>query len=151
MKNILPFLILLLLFIFPMVGCVPSGAVTEPVAPDFNILVCEVFYRPSPGSGMQSHPPLVFKRGNDSQSIQFDELAFEARFQDDEFEGRALSTIVTAMETGVEISRVLYQFDSNNPVENQFIGGHGFTGLNYVFHPTTSAEVQYFCRVDLNE
>jgi len=148
MKITPPLLIFLLLLTFLMVGCAPSTTVPEPVAPDFGTLVCEVFYRPSPGSGMQSPPPLIFKGGNDSQSIQFDDLAFEARFQDDEFEGRTLSTIVTALETGVEISRVLYQFDPQNPVENQFIGGHGFTGLNYVFHPTTTAEIQYFCRVE---
>jgi hypothetical protein len=28
---------------------------------------------------------------------------------------------------------------------NQFIGGHGFTGLVYVYHPSSDAELQYFC------
>ena len=74
-------------------------------------------------------------------------MAFEAFYQDDEFEGRALSIVVVDLETGQEILRQLYQFDPQNPVENMFIGGHGFTGLNYVFHPGSNAEMQYFCSV----
>jgi len=74
-------------------------------------------------------------------------MGFQARFQDDQFEGRALSIAVTNLETGAEISRQLYQFDPQNPPENQFIGGHGFTGLHYVYHPGSEAEMQYFCSV----
>ena len=28
-----------------------------------------------------------------------------------------------------------------------WFGGHGFTGLNYVFQPDSSAEMQFFCSV----
>jgi hypothetical protein len=51
------------------------------------------------------------------------------------------------LDTGAEISRQLFQFDPQNPLENQFIGGHGFTGLNYLFHPDSAAEMQFFCGV----
>ena len=77
-----------------------------------------------------------------------DELLFEAWFQDDEYEGRALSIVVVNIETDAEIIRQLYQFDSQNPVKNQFMGGHGFTGLNYVFKPKATDEIQYYCSVE---
>jgi hypothetical protein len=32
-------------------------------------------------------------------------------------------------------------------LRDQFIGGHGFTGLAYVFHPASGGEIQYFCGV----
>ncbi|HUV93017.1 MAG TPA: hypothetical protein VMV80_08020 [Anaerolineales bacterium] len=31
--------------------------------------------------------------------------------------------------------------------QNQFIGGHGFTGLNYSYQPDSGAELQYWCAV----
>ena len=74
-------------------------------------------------------------------------MVFEAHFQDDEYEGRALSIAVIDLDKGSDISRQLYQFDRQNPVENQFVGGHGFTGLNYTFQPGTTAEMQFFCSV----
>lgn len=39
----------------------------------------------------------------------------------------------------------LYQMPRTEPIRNQFVGDHGFTGLNYVYHPTTRAEMQYLC------
>jgi hypothetical protein len=40
----------------------------------------------------------------------------------------------------------LYQFIPEAELRDQFAGGHGFTGLTYVHHPTSSAELQYFCQ-----
>jgi hypothetical protein len=77
----------------------------------------------------------------------FENMVFEGWFQYDPFVGCALSIAVANLETRDEISRQLYQFDPQNPVLNQFIGGHGFTRLNYVFHPDSPAEMQYFCSV----
>ena len=54
---------------------------------------------------------------------------------------------ITDLESGDEITRQLYQFNPNNPVENQFIGGHGFTGLNYVFQLESPDEMQFFCSI----
>ena len=43
------------------------------------------------------------------------------------------------------ISNILYQFSS--PPKNQFAGGHGFTGLHYVHHPESGAELQFWATV----
>ena len=106
-----------------------------------------MFYRSSPGQGLQAAPLISFTEGSASETLSFDTMIFEANYQDDEYEGRALSIAVTNVDTGGDITRKLYQFDKLNPVENQFIGGHGFTGLNYVFQPGLSAEMQFFCSV----
>lgn len=45
---------------------------------------------------------------------------------------------------GRRITSHLYPFDEEG-ISNQ--AGLGFTGLVYVFHPTTSAQIQYECRV----
>ena len=128
-------------------GCTSNDAGSGGNSSDSNTIVCEVFYRPTPGGGLEAAPQITFSEGNDQKRQEFEDMSFEARFQDDQFEGRALSIAVTNLNTGAEISRQLYQFDPQNPLENQFVGGHGFTGLNYVFHPDLSAEMQYFCSV----
>ena len=43
------------------------------------------------------------------------------------------------------ISSNLFQFGPK--LHNQFHGGHGFTGLTYVYHPKGDAELQYWCKV----
>jgi len=65
----------------------------------------------------------------------------------DEFEGQSLSIAISNMQNQQELSRSLYQIDQAKGLANQFIGGHGFTGLIYVFHPSSDAELQYFCEV----
>ena len=121
---------ILILFIS---GCASLQTAGEADAPVDGTIVCEVFYRPSVGTGFESAAPIHFSEGNDQKVHTFKTMTFEAQFQDDEYEGRALSIAVTNLENGAEITRQLYQFDSQNPVENQFIGGHGFTGLVDVF------------------
>jgi hypothetical protein len=110
-------------------------------------IVCEVNYRKGGEQSFEPAPLIQFAGGTEMQSHAFDELLFEAWFQDDEFEGRALSVVVVNLENDQELIRQLYQFDAQNPVENQFVGGHGFTGLNYVFKPKATDEIQYFCSI----
>lgn len=44
-----------------------------------------------------------------------------------------------------QILRQLFQ--TGVKLENQFSGSHGFTGLNYVYHPTSESELQFTCAV----
>ena len=110
-------------------------------------IACEVFYRPSEGMPLEAVSVITFVGGNDRQSAVFAAFSFEAIFQDDPYEGRVLSINITTPDKSNKITSQLYQFDRQNPLENQFIGGHGFTGLVYVFHPDSSAEMQYFCNL----
>lgn len=147
MKSVVTATIIYLIIINALAGCSTSNITAEATSPGGNIVVCEVFYRSTSGQGLQAAPLISFAEGNHSETLTFDTMVFEARFQDDEFEGRTLSIAVTGLDTGGDITRQLYQFDRQNPVENQFVGGHGFTGLNYVFQPGSPAEMQFFCSV----
>jgi hypothetical protein len=128
-------------------ACSTLETPTDSTLPSETMIVCEVFYRPSSGASMETAPLITFVGGNEQKSHQFERMAFAAYFQDDDYEGVALSIAILDRESGDEIFRQLYQFDPQNPVKNQFIGGHGFTGLNYVFQPGSSAEIQYFCSI----
>ncbi len=39
----------------------------------------------------------------------------------------------------------LFQFGTD--LSNHFHGGHGFSGLNYVYHPQDDSELQFWCSV----
>ena len=145
MKSVGIATIIYLIIIIAFVGCSTSNISPEAPSPGNRTIVCEVYYRSTSGQSLQAAPLINFSEGSHSETLTFDTMVFEAHFQDDEYEGRALSIAVTDMDTGSDITRQLYQFDRQNPVENQFVGGHGFTGLNYAFQPGTSAEIQFFC------
>jgi len=38
-------------------------------------------------------------------------------------------------------------FQLTNKLVNQMKGGHGFTGLQYIYHPRTGSELQFWARV----
>jgi hypothetical protein len=148
MKSQKPLLYLLLLITIALVGCSSNrSAKSEPTSSSTYTISCEVFYRSSAGGALEAAPENPLSEENVQNIIEFDNMAFEAHYQVDQYEGQALYISVIDLETGDELSRQLYQFDSQDPPKNQFIGGHGFTGLNYAYHPKSPAEMQYFCRL----
>jgi hypothetical protein len=56
-----------------------------------------------------------------------------------------LKLTVSDTKTGQEIYGGLYQIQPG--LKNQFNGGHGFTGLSYIEHPTSDAQLQTFSEV----
>ena len=127
-----------------LVGCSPSpeeagGQSIVPVSID-----CRVFYRPSVTESL-SESAITLTTSGDHEIIEFDDMEFNAQYWDDQFEGRSLLISVASPDTGDEVVRQLYQMDRGKSLINQFIGGHGFTGLIYVYHPSSTAELQYFC------
>ena len=130
---------------FMISGCRSNASESSVMSSEPIRITCEVFYRPGAGMALEAAPEITFAGGNERQAVSYDSLSFEGVFQDDTYEGRALSINITAPQKSSKITSQLYQFDSLNPPENQFIGGHGFTGLVYVFDPESSAEMQYFC------
>lgn len=56
------------------------------------------------------------------------------------------SVTVAVQPTGLDGGMsVLYQLDGTP--QNEFAGGHGFTGLHYVRHPDLDETFQFFCQV----
>ena len=107
-------------------------------------IVCDLFYRASPSQAFDE-ATMSLSTAGDRQMLDHADLRFEAVAVADIGEGKSLSVVVSNLDTEDEVARTLYQFDPQQGVVDQFIGGHGFTGLTYVFHPTSGAEMQYFC------
>jgi hypothetical protein len=126
------------------VGCglSPEEAGGQSVVP--VSIDCRVFYRPSVTESL-SESAITLTTSGDHEVIEFDDMEFNAQYWDDQFEGRSLLISVTSPDTGDEVVRQLYQMDRRKSLINQFIGEHGFTGLIYVYHPSSTAELQYLC------
>ena len=126
-------------------GCLPASSDTagQPPPPPAS-LECQVFYRPS-SAGSLEETVITLKEDHPRETVSYLEMAFQAHYTVDQGEGRSLAIFITDAESGEEIVRQLYQIDSEKGLSNQFVGGHGFTGLAYLYHPTSEAELQYFC------
>ncbi len=142
-SNLFAFLIISLL----VSGCGLNETSSKGDASEPLLIACEVFYRPGAEMPLEAAPEITFLGGSERQFAEFERLIFDAKFQDDPYEGRALSIHITTPDGGDVLTSQLYQFDSQNLPKNQFIGGHGFTGLVYIFDPDSSAEMQYFCNL----
>ncbi|MCP4538609.1 MAG: hypothetical protein GY832_15860 [Chloroflexi bacterium] len=108
---------------------------------------CQVFYRASTGASLSEGSLVALTPNGGLEVATFDELEFSAHYSGDQFEGPSVSISVIAPDTGEQIVRQLYQIDQAKGLVNQFVGGHGFTGLVYVYRPGSTAEMQYFCQV----
>ncbi len=108
---------------------------------------CQVFYRDSAGDPLSEAPTMMLSTSGDLEFVQFENMEFRVQFFADQTEGQSLSITITNLDSRTELNRYLYQLDQSKGLVNQFIGGHGFTGLNYVFHPNGESELQFFCDV----
>ena len=126
-------------------GCGENGAAGADTPSEFSI-TCRAFARPDvETSTMQARTVKLGPQGGD-RSVTLGDFRLRARFVSDEFEGKALDVYVYPKGERDPITQGKYQFDDLDPPANQFIGGHGFTGLIYAMHPETDAELQYFCK-----
>ncbi|MCG8350254.1 MAG: hypothetical protein MI924_21010 [Chloroflexales bacterium] len=81
-------------------------------------------------------------------TLNYADLTFHAQyFGEPPFAIPALDLFVTLPNQEGRLMSVLYQFPRATPA-NQFIDGHGFTGLHYVYHPISGAELQFWCVAD---
>ena len=128
-----------------MASCNPSSPVTSSQPESFTSIECQAFYRPSLGQAPGEGKTITLTGDNAAETVEFENMVFAAQHLDDPGEGKSLVLSVTASDTGDEVMRQLYQIDGEKGLNNQFVGGHGFTGLGYVNHPTSPAELQFFC------
>lgn len=148
MKRIRRFGVTILLIetLASVAGCLPMAQ--EPIGQPGVLpaaIECQVFYRPSIPNSLEG-TTITLEEDHARETISFAEMTFQAQYTVDQGEGRSLSILVADAGTGEEIVRHLYQIDSAKGLSNQFVGGHGFTGLAYFYHPTSTAELQYFCQ-----
>jgi hypothetical protein len=111
-------------------------------SPVRGAFVCELAVRPN----LSTRPELrtrITLSGAERRSASLGGFRFEAGYGEDRYEGRSFATSVYLEATGKLIERSLFELAARGPV-NQFIGGHGFTGLHYLYGPS-GAELQYYC------
>ena len=123
-------------------GCVfqqGSGQSAHPV------VECGVAYRSSIEEDVQDTLTFEMAPDDEEKFLRFEDLTLHARY--DLFEYESTTFIIDVLQSGEEayLTRSLYQLSKERPLENPFIGGHGFTGLTYVQHPQTRAELQFYC------
>ena len=117
-----------------------SGTAAAPPA-----ITCHTQYRPDAETLVGAREPsLTVERADDlspqPQTVEFDTLTLEVAYQGDAPEGRNV-TVVVSTRDGQPLVRDLYQFTDGGELDREFAGGHGFTGLQYVFHRGSSLQV----------
>jgi len=107
---------------------------------------CTTSYREQ-GSSPFATEVLTLSSVEPQVTADLGDLRFQATYFSAEGsgEGRSLRVSVMVADSGAELSSQLYQMSKTEHPQNEFIGGHGFTGLAYAFHPTSRTELQYWC------
>jgi hypothetical protein len=142
MKKLIISMFLLLI----LAACSPAADLQA----DVTAINCETYYRSSATSeGQAQSSTAIFELNPDEKewSETFTDMTLLAAYHDDEFEGRGLQIVVSDAKSGRQMASYLYQFQSDKLPVNQFQGGHGFTGLAYVYHPESPSELQFFCKI----
>lgn len=128
-------------------GTEPAPTATPDTAVPVNIQ-CTAAYRHSVTVGIEAETPVMLSQESQNAVVPFADLTFHASYLDPSpFELPSLRIWVTQSEGQKEVTSVLYQLSNTHGPVN-FTAGHGFTGLNYVYHPATGAELQYWCTAE---
>lgn len=112
-------------------------------------IVCSTAYRVSVSEALTEPDHIRFEDEDSTQSIPYIYLELHAEYRAGRVdEERSLRLWVTPTgEDNVLVSQ-LYQLPEDSGPANQFVGGHGFTGLNYSYDPVSGAELQYWCEAE---
>ncbi len=110
---------------------------------------CHTAYRSSVTVGIELEQTVELSSTEDTKSVDLGDLRFAVIYYAGELsgEGRFLKVSVSSVEDDREVTSQLYQLSKTEPPQNEFHGGHGFTGLSYAYHPTSKSELQYWCVV----
>ncbi len=124
-----------------------TQALSETEAPaKAGKIECHAAYRASVTVPIEREETITFTDSDAQQSISFADLDWHAQYGTGELDGeRGLVLWVTATGQPDRLISQLYQLPLESGPQNQFRGGHGFTGLNYAYHPESGAELQYWC------
>ncbi len=134
-----------LLIVLMMLLAACGGGGTETAVSKAETISCTAAYRATVEQGIEREETLTFSHADSEQSVAFAEMVFHAAYSAGEADNeRNLRLWVTDSLDNVTQS-TLYQLPINSGPQNQFVGGHGFTGLNYSYAPDSAAELQYWC------
>ena len=129
-------------------GCGNEPAATSSPRPQKPRFECTAYYRSSTATSRQESKTLSLGPESERGRASFEDLTFRAWYSNDPYEGRSLMLFVADNRTKKRLTEQLYQLEGSEAPVNQFAGDQGFTGLNYVHHPVSSAELQYICTAE---
>jgi len=122
-----------------------NGAQTAVSPPRASSIICTAAYRSSVQVGIEREETLTFTDTDDEQSAAFTDMVFHAAYRTGEADNER-NLLVWVTDTADTIAQsTLYQLPIDSGPQNQFVGSHGFTGLNYSYHPDSGAEMQFWC------
>ena len=128
---------------------VACGAGDEAATLRAENLSCTAAYRSSVSQPIEREESITFNDSDAEQMIAFADMVFHAAYSAGEADNeRNLRVWVTDVADTAVIQSTLYQLPIDSGPQNQFVGGHGFTGLNYSYHPQSQAELQFWCEVN---
>lgn len=131
------------LFLILLVAC---GGQTAGAPPKASEITCQTAYRSSVTQPIEREEVANIPDSSGDHSISFDDMIFHAAYRSGEADNeRSLQVWITDIDDATRFQNHLYQLELDSGPVNQFIGGHGFTGLNYSYHPQSGAELQYWC------
>ena len=118
----------------------------ETAVPRAASITCHTAYRSGVSVPIEREESVTFSDEDSQHTLDYADLAFYAQYSSGESDHeRALVIRVTEPGQTAVLTSQLYQLTAGSGPVNQFVGGHGFTGLNYVYHPATGAELQFWC------
>lgn len=144
---------LLMLLGLLLIACSSSGTAHTKA----ETITCTAAYRSDVSQPIEREESITFTDRDAEQAIPFTDMVFRAIYSTGKMDNeRALHLRVTDASAplspnvaeAIVYQTQLYQLDPGSGPQNQFQGGHGFTGLNYSYHPTSQAEMQFWCEAD---
>jgi|GEM_PF-1923209 len=135
---------LFILLVLVLTAC--SGVTDTVLPPKPDTITCVTAYRASVDQPIEQERSITFADSDAEESVRFTDMVFHATYSTGEVDNeRALRLWVSDLGDSSVYQTQLYQLDPGSGPQNQFRGGHGFTGLNYSYHPVSNAELQFWC------
>ena len=135
-------LLALTLALFPVVACSDGDGRA-------SAILCSTAYRASVTEPLTQSEHLRIEDEDSVDSMAYVQLELHARYSTGRTDNeRALRLWVTPSGEDGEIVSQLFQLPPDSGPTNQFVGGHGFTGLNYAYDSASGAELQYWCEAE---
>jgi hypothetical protein len=128
-----------------------TPAPVKPTPARAAIAECTLVSRPTITASYrpEQRTKMLIRRDRNPQKVTFGGFDFQALYNDEPETGRSLQLIVTPIvKPGVNnlpIASQVYSLKSGQVPRNQFLSGHGFTGLNTIYNPKDFSELQYSC------
>ncbi len=132
-----------------MFGCSQPTASTptpDPIGP--VTITCPTFYRSTVTVPNEQRENIVLTFQDEQNNVvEYPDLMFHAQlFRENRVDAGSLKVWVTLPDDKHELMAALYQFrEMPYTYAYSMEGGHGFTGLHYVYNPTSQAELQFWC------